>query len=681
MNLITSSGKPIPYGVHSMNDFINFSIYSSQATQVVLQIYNIPNKNILHEIKLDPLVNKTGDIWHISIQGIPEEFAYAYWIQSHDYPESIKNKIIVSDPYAKMLVGMEKWGDTERNLVLSAYKNLKYDWEFDTPINIPLKESIVYEMHVRGFTKHMSSMVNSPGTYQGVIEKIPYLKDLGITTVELLPIFEFDENNNHFKNPQTNEKLKNYWGYNTINFFTPKAAYASSSDLGANIIEFKNMVKEFHKNGMEVILDVVYNHFGESVDSLPTISLKYIDHMTYYILDDKRHHTNFTGCGNTINCNHPVVKNLILDSLRYWVTEMHVDGFRFDLAAIFSRGSRGEVLSHAPIFAEIDKDPILANTKIIAEPWDASGLSMVGAVPGKRWVEWNGEYRDCIRKYIKGDQGQVQTLATRLSGSSDIFSVTNRKPFHSINFITCHDGFTLNDLVSYNEKNNILNGEENRDGNNANWSWDCLLPNEKISNKTMMLRQRQIKNMLSLLLLSQGIPMLLAGDEFGRTQKGNNNAYCQDNDISWIDWSLLDKNSSIYRFLKILIQFRKENSNLRRDKFYSGESSINSGYPDISWHGKREDQPDFASYSHLLAFLIASGPDKSNYDIYTAINPMKTKNVFMIPPPLKNKKWYLFINTFLEAPFDICDYNQSLTEWNKQFYVVEPNSVISLIAK
>ncbi|RMD52954.1 MAG: glycogen debranching enzyme GlgX, partial [Nitrospirae bacterium] len=476
--------------------------------------------------------------------------------------------IVLVDPYTQALTDSHKWGDNENELIHSEVENyLKrascvvvddFDWQGDKPLNIPLQNSIIYELHVRGYTVHTSSGVKHPGTFKGLIEKIPYLKSLGITAVELMPIAEFNENDNYFRNPFTGEKLKNFWGYSTIAFFAPKASYASAKKDGAQIREFKELVREFHKAGIEVILDVVFNHTAEGGEKGPVFSFKGLDNSIYYILSpEDKEYMNFSGCGNTINCNHPIVRNFIIDCLRYWVIEMHVDGFRFDLASILGRDRNGNILSNPPIIERIAEDPILSKTKLIAEAWDAAGLYQVGSFYGSRWAEWNGKFRDDVRKFISGYPGTLSALATRFAGSADLYRDSGRRPYHSINFVTSHDGFTLYDLVSYNKKHNYANGEDNRDGMDENFSWNCGVEGETEDLNIMNLRWRQIKNYATILLLSQGVPMILAGDEFGRTQKGNNNAYCQDNEISWVNWELAEKNNHLLRFFKYLIILRR----------------------------------------------------------------------------------------------------------------------------
>lgn len=481
-----------------------------------------------------------------------------------------------------------------------------FDWEGDRPLNIPLQESIIYELHVRGFTCHPSSQVDHPGTYEGLVRKIPYLKKLGITAVELMPVTEFYENENTRHDPITGKRLKNFWGYSPLAFFAPKASYAVNGVNGNQVREFKEMVKALHKAGIEVILDIVFNHTAEGGMDGPTYSFRGLDNTIYYLLGPEKEYLNFSGCGNTLNCNHPLVRNMIMDCLRYWVIEMHVDGFRFDLASILGRDSKGEVLQNPPVVEQIAEDPVLATTKIIAEAWDAAGLYQVGSFSEHaRWAEWNGRFRDDIRAFMCGHDGMVPALATRIAGSADLYQKGDLCPYNSINFVTSHDGFTLYDLVSYNEKHNFRNGEENRDGDNHNISWNSGVEGDTADDDVIRLRFRRMKTMAVLLFLSQGTPMFVAGDEFGRRQRGNNNAYCQDNEISWVDWQLAEQNSGLFRFFRLLISLRKENIVFGREDFFSEPDR--SGTPEILWQSHQPGKQDWSDDCKSLAFLLKGG--------------------------------------------------------------------------
>jgi len=523
-----------------------------------------------------------------------------------------------------------------------------------------MDETIIYELHVKGFTFSSTSGTTAPGTYRGLAEKIPYLKELGITAVELMPVQEFDEFENVNVNPLTGEKLKNFWGYSTISFFAPKAQYSHSGKMGEQVSEFREMVKQFHNSGIEVILDIVFNHTAEGDHLGPTINFRGIDNSIYYILkNDKRFYHNFSGCGNTLNCNHPLVRDYILDCLRYWVVEMYVDGFRFDLASILGRDQKGNILSNPPLLERISEDPILRNTKIIAEAWDAGGAYQVGAFPG-RWAEWNGVYRDDVRSFWRRDTGTVRNFATRLTGSYDLYGSLNKNPLNSINFITCHDGFTMNDLVSYTTKHNIANGEHNRDGENNNLSFNLGIEGNDATPLIHSLRNRLIKNFMTTLFMSQGVPMILAGDEFRRTQQGNNNAYCQDNEISWLNWDLMDTHSDIVRFLKMLIRFRKQHPVLRQARFATGETATGFNAPDCQWHGIQPGKPDWNDHSHSIALqlngrytrLTHEGTDR---DIYMVFNASLYTLKFQIPRPFNGSKWIDIIDTSRESPYDILD--------------------------
>jgi glycogen operon protein len=596
---------------------------------------------------------------------------------------------ILLDPFARAVTGGEIWrGDekrwekewptmrSRRSLITGGH----FDWQLDQPLSVPLTDSIIYELHVKGFTCHPNSGVSKPGTYLGLTEKIPYLKELGVTAVELLPVNEFEELEEPRFNPLTGERLVNFWGYQTISFFAPKAAYASDKRLGRQVWEFQEMVRRFHEAGIEVILDVVFNHTAEGNEGGSTVSFRGLDNKTYYLLDEETgQYKNYSGVGNTMNCNHPVVRRMILDCLRYWVTEMHVDGFRFDLASILGRGRNGEVLANPPLLELIAADPILADTKIIAEAWDAAGLYQVGTFPSwGRWAEWNGKFRDEVRRFVKGDNGQVRNLARRLIGSPDLYRTSARTPGHSINFVTCHDGFTMHDLVSYNEKHNEANGESNRDGGNQNWSWNCGVEGETDDPNILGLRQRQFKNHAALLLASQGVPMILAGDEFGRTQGGNNNTYCQDNEIGWVDWSLLEKNRDLFRFFRLMIAFRKHHRSLRCDEF------IDVHGPDgarVHWHGVNLHEPDWAHHSHTLAMHILGCPGEAGTEhIYLIANAHWEDHVFHLPV-LPKERWYRFLDTFLPSPDDITEPGSEVLLESQRSYPVKSRSVVILVGR
>lgn len=646
-----SSGKPIPFGTSLTLEGINFSVYVKSAKAVSLCIFDETNlMSPSQEIHLDPSINRTGNVWHICVQGLRENPIYAYRL----IPTTGLNiQYLLLDPYAKLVESTrKKWG-REQNETDPAYLPLgqvitddAFDWEGDRPPRIPRQDLIIYEMHVRGFTNDPSSNVKNPGTYLGMIEKIPYLKELGINAVELMPIFEFNENEVVRNNPETNELLYNYWGYSQTNFFSPMRRYASQTDGINPVKEFKMLVKELHKNGIEVILDVVYNHTNEGDHKGPIYSFKGFDSHAYYMIDHQGNYMDFSGCGNTVNANYPITRELILDSLRYWVSEMHVDGFRFDLASILTRAPSGAPLSHPPLIDAITKDPILADTKLIAEAWDVGGLYQVGEfVPGsKRWAEWNGRYRDVTRRFIKGTPKVKTAFTTALCGSQDLYG-KGRSPLCSINFITSHDGFTLADLVSYNEKHNIENGEDNRDGLNENDSWNCGVEGDTNNQKILALRSRQVRNFHLALMFSQGVPLLYMGDEYAHSRDGNNNAWCQDNALNWFQWGLLEERQGFHRYYRSLIHFRHSCPLLKRVNFLTDQ--------DISWHGNMPFQPHWEVDNKLIAFTL-NGKDET-VELYVAFNAGETPQTVSIPPLPYGKKWVWMVNTANPSPDDYYD--------------------------
>lgn len=681
-NFSFDRGHPLPLGATLIRNGINFALFSRHATSVKLVLFLPGKEQEIASFELDSKRNRTGDVWHTFIGGLDSGIEYAYRLSG---PENMRHQYdpdtLVHDPYAIALYSRAYWGDNSRKskktFRCSLLKTSDYDWENDQPINRPMSDSIIYELHVRGFTHHGSSGVTSPGTFQGIIDKIPYLKDLGVTAVELLPVTEFDELDNERINPIDNSPLHNFWGYNPLSFFAPKSAYAENKTPGGEIDEFRDMVKALHAAGIEVILDVVFNHSGEGDHRGPKFSFKGIDNKVYYMLAHDDSYMNFSGCGNTINCNHPYVRHFILDSLRYWVTEMHVDGFRFDLASVLGRDQDGSVLANPPLLEQIAGDPVLADTKLIAEAWDAAGLYQVGSFPNwGRWAEWNGRFRDDIRNFVRGEPGMVRHLATRLAGSADLYQ-SNREPGHGINFITSHDGFTLWDLVSYNWKHNLANGEESRDGDNHNQSWNCGVEGKTDNPDVLALRNKQVRNFAVLLLFSRGVPMILAGDEFGRSQQGNNNAYCQDNEISWLNWELKQHNHDLYRFFKLLIAFRKSNALLRYDSFINHDGQG----PHLNWHGSEIDQPDWSNQSHCLAMqLTGKNQDGSRADVYLIANAYWEPLQFHIPPPPVGH-WQRFIDTNIPGDGAITELDQQLFLPDLQYYQVAPRSVVVLTIK
>ncbi|MCL4810017.1 MAG: glycogen debranching enzyme, partial [Thermoanaerobaculia bacterium] len=521
-----------------------------------------------------------------------------------------------------------------------------------------------------------SSGVAHPGTFRGVVEKIPYLVDLGVTAVELMPVTEFEENDNERRNPFTGERLKNLWGYHPVSFFAPRSAYAASREPGAAVDEFREMVKALHEAGIEVILDIVVNHTGEGDEKGPTHSFRGLDNSTYYILDGEGRYTNFSGCGNTFNCNHPVARDLVLDALRYWVTEMHVDGFRFDLASILGRGRDGSVLTNPPLLERIAADPVLANTKLIAEAWDAAGLYQVGHFPNwGRWAEWNGRYRDDLRRFLKGDGGMVSLLATRLSGSADLYQGGGRAPHHSVNFVTSHDGFPLADLFTYSRKYNDANGEGNRDGGDDNHSWNCGHEGPGAPPEVERLRRRMARNAFALLLVSQGVPMILSGDEAGRTQRGNNNAYCQDNEISWFDWELVERNADLVRFVKTLVRLRRRNPLLRRRSFVAE----GPGAAPVTWHGHVPYRPDWSPGATCLGMHLKDPAEGD--DVYVVANAHHETHRIELAPPSAGRRWHVVVDTYREPPFDAFEEGSEPLLADPMHLEVGPRSIVVLTGK
>jgi len=624
-------------------------LFCREARGVSLLLFPSPVSSKRSLIALDPKQHKTGDIWHIEVQGLSPNTAYAYQLEGADGKPTTT---LVLDPYAQRIFGGERWGQGVKGQWRCGLPSPDFDWQGDHPLQRPLSETILYELHVRGFTRHASAKATHPGTFLGVIEKIPYLKALGVTALELLPVCEFDENENASLDPITGQPLKNFWGYSPLAYFAPKASYASAQ--GQQGQEFKAMVRSLHQAGIEVILDVVFNHTAEGNALGPTISFRALGNSIYYMLDaESGDYLNYSGCGNTINNNHPVVREFILDCLRYWVTEMHVDGFRFDLASIMSRGQRGEVLSQPPLIEQIAEDPILAQSKLIAEAWDAAGLYQVGRFsPHPRWAEWNGRFRDDCRAFWAGHSGMTTKLATRIAGSSDLYQHNHRSPCNSINFLTCHDGFTLADLVSYNHKHNERNGEYNQDGDNNNLSWNSGKEGGSRSPKCLALRARRLRSMAVVLMLSQGTPMLLAGDEFGRSQRGNNNAYCQDNEISWLDWRLVGKHADILRFFQHLIALRTKYPLFRRSTFFPPPHSPHPA--EILWQGSKRNQEDWSQDNKVLCFTLIGSPDKGEPDFLVMLNSgIEEEALIEIPAPPHGGLWRQMINTALPSPADI----------------------------
>jgi isoamylase len=687
----TSRGRPLPLGATALAEGINFALLCRHGTAVHLVLYPLTGPEVFDEITLDPRKHRTGDHWHIQVRGLPPAFRYGWRVdgprgRGHRFDPSI----VLLDPAATALSDGVQWGAGELQPVgrgtnrRSLFFRRGFDWREEVPPLTPLEDSLIYELHVRGFTCHPSSGVAHPGTFLGLIEKIPHLQKLGVTAVELLPVHEFDEDDCPFSNPETGQRLRNFWGYNSIAFAAPKAAYAAGGSEHNQVWEFREMVRAFHAAGIEVILDVVFNHTGEGDDRGRTYSFRGLDNELYYMLRPDGGYLNFSGCGNTLNCNHPVIRDLLLTCLRFWVAEMHVDGLRFDLASVLGRDRHGNVLAEPPVVETIVEDGVLADTKLIAEPWDAGGLYQVGRFPfGRRWSEWNGRYRDDVRRFWRGDPGLAGALATRICGSADLYEWIGRRPQHSINFLTCHDGFTLADLVSYNHKHNWANGEGNRDGMDDNYSWNSGAEGPTDDPQVLVLRRRQAKNLMATLFLSQGVPMLLAGDEFLRTQRGNNNAWCQDNEISWLDWSLADKNADFLRFTQMLSALRRRHPALRRRTFFRGPGLDGHMTPDICWHGIEPGWPDFSPWSRSIAFtldgsLTGREPDR---DFYIVCNAWRELLGFRVPRAPSGRPWRRLVDTALPSPLDIVPDDEGPQVAADSRYNVAPHALVVLMAE
>jgi isoamylase len=679
MSIEVFPGKSYPLGATPDVDGVNFCVFSRNAEYLELLLFDqVNDAEPSNTIRLDPRQNRTFYYWHVFIKGIGPGQLYAYRVYASsaiDTWDIFDARKLLTDPYARAIVTPEKFsrqaaidpGDHTGQAMKSVVTSLgDYDWEGDEPLNLPYSESVIYELHVKGFTQHESSgiMPEKRGTYAGLIEKIPYLQQLGITAVELMPVFQFDEQDGP-------DGLPNYWGYSPINFFSVHNGYGFEKDPLKLINEFKNMVKAFHKSGIEVILDVVFNHTAEGGSDGPVYNLKGFGNDSYYLLDKKGEYLDYTGCWNTLNANHSIVRRMIRHSLRYWAEEMHIDGFRFDLASVLSRDEYGVPLKNPPVLWEIESVPSLAHCKLIAEAWDAGGLYQVGSFIGEKWAEWNGHYRDDVRKFVKGDKGIVKKLAARILGSPDIYPDPDREPNRSINFITCHDGFTMNDLVSYENKHNEANHEQNKDGSDFNDSWNCGVEGADENPEIDALRLKQIKNFFTILFISQGTPMISMGDEIRRTQLGNNNAYCQDNEISWMDWSRLVPNSGLHHFVKNLITFIKNKEFFKLEKILTTKEVVSG--PHLIWHGTKPYQPDWNSYSRSLAFSL-NFPEHNEF-LYVIMNAYWKGLSFELPRLDNSKKWYPVIDTSRSYPDDFMNPEKAKVP-QKNLYKAEPRSVV-----
>jgi len=677
-------GRGFPLGATLVSRGVNFSVYSRGAARIELLFFDrVDDGRPARVMAFDPVANRTYHYWHLFVPDVQPGQIYGYRVHGPFDPVNglrFDSSKLLLDPYGRAVVVPKNYSRMAAALdganAATAMKSVvvdshAYDWEGDAPLKRPSARTIVYEMHVRGFTRHPSSGVVEKlrGTYAGLVHKIPYLRDLGITAVELLPVFQFD--------PQDCPTgLVNYWGYAPVSFFAPHQGYSSNQNPLGPVNEFRDMVKALHRAGIEIILDVVFNHTAEGGDHGPTLCFRGLDNISYYILEPRSsRYANYSGTGNTLNANHPIVRRMILDSLRYWVEEMHVDGFRFDLASVLARDSSGNVMSDPPVLWDIESDPVLAGTKMIAEAWDASGLYQVGSFIGDSWKEWNGRFRDDVRDFVRGGEHSVTRIADRTLGSPEIYGHKHREAEQSVNFVTCHDGFTLNDLVSYNYKHNQENGEDNRDGANDNRSWNCGVEGPTSDAAIEKLRNRQVKNFLTVTMLSLGVPMILMGDEARRTQHGNNNAYCHDNETSWFDWSLLGKHADLHRFVKLLIARRLLRDVEHEDLRLTLNQLLRNAK--TAWHGVKLGQPDWSDYSHSVAF--SAEVPRQRMSFHLILNSYWEPLDFELPLLSNGGAWRLWIDTSLDPPNEIVDW-QTAPPFPGRTYQAGPRSVVVLFA-
>jgi glycogen operon protein len=678
------AGRSSPLGAAVVDDGVNFSLFSRSATGVELLFFDRDDDaSPARVVRIDPETNRTYHYWHAFVPGVRPGQLYGYRVQGPSAPERglrFDPAKVLLDPYGRVVAvpkdysreAARREGDNAATAMKSVVVDpAAYDWGGDVPLCRPASRTVIYEMHVRGFTRHPSSGVGEQthGTYAGLMEKIPYLQQLGVTAVELEPVFQFDAQD-------CPPGRVNYWGYAPISLFAPHRAYSSRQDPLGPADEFRDMVKALHRAGIEVILDVVFNHTAEGDQRGPTLSFRGIDNPSYYILEEGgSRYANYSGCGNTLNANHPVVRRMIVDCLRYWVEHMHVDGFRFDLASILARDASGRPLPNPPVLWDIESEPSLAGTKLIAEAWDAAGLYQVGSFVGDAWREWNGRFRDDVRDFFRGEPGSLRRVADRILGSPEVYGHKEREAEQSVNFVTCHDGFTLNDLVSYNQKHNEANGEDNRDGANDNRSWNCGVEGPTDDPSVEKLRNRQVKNFLTVTMMSLGIPMILMGDEVRHTQGGNNNAYCHDNETSWLDWRLLTKHADVHRFVRLLIARR-----LLRDVGHeSRRVSLNTmiRQANKAWHGARLHQPDWGDHSHSVAF--SAELRKEGILFHFILNAYWEPLDFELPPLEGRAAWRRWIDTALDSPDDIVPWDKA-PPLAGSLYRVADRSVVTLYA-
>ena len=681
-----TKARSSPLGATVSRQGVNFSVYSKHATGIDLLFFDrVDDARPARVIRIDPAANRTYHYWHVFVPGVTAGQIYGYRVDGPYDPANgmrFDRAKVLLDPYGLAAVVPQNYsreaarqkGDNTATAMKSVVADpAAYDWEGDAPLHRPSSRTIIYEMHVRGFTRHPSSGVaeEKRGTYAGLIEKIPYLRELGVTAVELMPVFQFDAQD-------APPGLVNYWGYAPVSFFAPHQAYSSRPNPLGPLDEFRDMVKALHRAGIEVILDVVFNHTAEGDHGGPTLSFRGLDNSTYYILErDRSRYADYSGTGNTLNANHPIVRRMIIDSLRYWVEQMHVDGFRFDLAAILQRDDAGQPIRNPPVLWDIESDPAFAGTKLIAEAWDAAGLYQVGSFLGDSWKEWNGRFRDDVRSFLRGDEGFVGYFADRLLGSPAIYAHEEREVEQSVNYVTCHDGFTLNDLVSYTHKHNDGNGENNRDGTDDNRSWNCGIEGPSDDRAVEKIRKRQVKNFLTVTMLSAGIPMILMGDEVRRTQYGNNNAYCQDNELSWFDWRLVEKHTDVHRFVTLLNARRRLRSTMIERQRISLNRLLRGA--NLTWHGVKVGQPEWGTSSHSIALTVEMRDERLR--IHLIVNAYWEALEFELPQvDRRENAWRRWINTALDAPQDIVHWEAALPV-SSSAVRAEPRSVIVLFAE
>ncbi len=705
------AGSPQPLGVELVGDGANFAVFSRHATQVWLELYEADGQANSIEpppseakqdqglparvIELTDPRHHTGDVWHVWVRGVRTGWKYTYRVAGPYVPKEglrFDARRVLLDPFTTSIDG-HPWsfdaalstadpddtdglpeGDNAGDMPKCVITQAHFRWRGDLP-PVPWTDTVIYETHVRGATIHPSSGVDHPGTYRGLIEKLPYFVDLGITALELMPVQEFNERTVLAHNPQTGEPLRNYWGYDPVAFVAPEGSYCSRGRDGHQMQEFLEMVDAYHREGIEIIVDLVLNHTAEGGASGPTFSLRGFDNVIYYILDqnDLSAYKDYTGTGNTLNANHPIVRRFIMDVLRTWVIEMRIDGVRFDLASVLGRDQHGNLLSNPPLLESIAEDPVLRDIKIIAEAWDTGGAYQVGSFSERRWAEWNGRFRDDVRRFWRGDQGMRGTFASRICGSEDLYQKAGKGPQNSVNFITSHDGFTLNDLVSYARKHNEANGENNLDGLDENYSANYGVEGPTDDPQIEDVRRHQIKNLLLTLFISRGVPMLLGGDEFRRTEQGNNNAYCQDNEISWVDWTLKDRHDEIYRFTRGMMAFRRDHPVLRADVFYAPD--------DIRWYRPDGDPPDWNDPREKTLGCHILGDGASSPALYLMFNPGTASAAFVLPQLPDGCRWCRAVDTDLRMPDDLLDPGDEVILDRQAAYEVQSRSSVILIAR